>query len=222
MTGSWIEQTQAASTKLVLLLMTGLVLWQVVLRSSYEISIALMEEMWSRSFINLFASPLSDVEWVLAAMISGLLKMGAVLAFGGAAVALFYHLNIFSLGLYLFLFGMLLVMAGWIIGFLAGAVIVLVGPRIGALPWILGYFFAPFSGVFYPVEGLPVWAKLISYSIPTTYVFQAMRTFVQTGVLAWNLIGVALVLDVVYLSLALSLFFVMFAKSRRRGLYRLE
>ena len=222
MTASWIEQTQNTSMKLVLLLMTGLVLWQVVLRASYEISIALMEEMWSRSFINLFATPLNEVEWVIASMLSGFFKMGLVLLFGGSVVALFYSLNVFAIGWYLLLFALLLMASGWIIGFTAGSIIVLVGQRIGSLPWILGYFFAPFSGIFYPVQNLPVWAQCISYSIPTTYIFEVMRIYIQTNELVWIMVGKAVLLNVVYLSLALTLFFMMFAKSRNRGLYRLE
>ncbi len=222
MTGAWIEQSQNISTKLVLLLMTGLVLWQVVLRASYEVSISLMEEIWSRSLINLFASPLNEVEWIISAMIAGLLKMSLVLLFGGSVVALFYQLNIFSIGWYLLIFSSLLMMAGWSIGFLAGSIIMIVGKRIGSLPWILGYFFAPFSGIFYPVEGLPIWAQKLSYLLPTTYVFQAIRSFIQNGVMPWDILNKALFLDIVFLCTSLTLFFLMFSKSRSRGLYRLE
>ncbi len=222
MTGSWIEKTQSTPIKLVLLLMTGLVLWQVVLRASYEISVTLMEEMWGRSFINLFATPLNLVEWIIAVMLSGLLKMGLVLLYGGSVVALLYGHNIFAIGWPILFFAVLLMISGWAIGFATAAVIIRLGQRVGSLPWIMSYFFAPFSGVFYPVENLPICAQYISYSLPTTYVFDVMREYLQSGQFLWNKIGMAIGLNALFLSTALIFFFRMFAKSKNRGLYRLE
>jgi ABC-2 type transport system permease protein len=222
MTASWIEQSQKTTTKLVLLLMAGLVLWQVTLRSCYEISITLMEEIWGRSLINLFASPLNELEWIIAVLLSGLFKVCAVLAFGGAMVGLLYACNIFSLGLTLLLFVVPLVLSGWCIGFFSAAAIMRTGQRAGSLPWIAGYLFAPFSGVFYPVESLPVWMQRISYCLPTTYVFESMRQYIENGMLTWDKLVVSVVLSVLYLTLALGIFLFMFKKSRSRGLYRLE
>lgn len=222
MAGSWIEKSQSTSLKLVLLLMTGLVLWQVALRASYEISITLMEEMWGRSFINLFATPLNLGEWIMAVIFSGLLKMSLVLLYGGLLVALLYGLNIFAIGPVILLFSTLLMISGWAIGFATAAIIIRLGQRVGSLPWIMSYFFAPFSGVFYPVENLPAYVQYFSYSLPTTYVFDAMREYIQSNELLWDKIGMAVALNALYLSFTLGAFFIMFAKSKNRGLYRLE
>lgn len=222
MTASWVERSGNTTNKLVLLLMTGLVLWQVTLRSCYEISITLMEEIWGRSLINLFATPLSPIEWILAAVLSGLFKVGAVLLFGGVVVGLLYALNIFAVGWILLLFTLLLLISGWCIGFFSAALILQTGQRAGSLPWLMGYLFAPFSGIFYPIDNLPGWAQCISSALPMTYVFQAMRFYLETGEILWGVFGKAACLNIFYLMIALMLFFVSFKKARNKGLYRLE
>src|SRR2546430_597076 len=64
LTSKWIAQSQASIPNVVLILLTGIVFWQVVWRANYEISVNLLEEFWNHNLVNLFSSPLTVWEWV--------------------------------------------------------------------------------------------------------------------------------------------------------------
>ncbi len=74
LTARWISSVAAEPT-VVQLFITALVLWQLVYRSNFEICVNLMDEFLEKNMINIVASPLRKKEWILAMMLSGLLKM---------------------------------------------------------------------------------------------------------------------------------------------------
>lgn len=218
---TWMERQQVQLPHMVLIILTGLVLWQVVMRAHYEITITLMEEMWSRSFISLFATPLTVWEWVVGVMLNGLIKTIFVLFFGVGVVWMMYALNIFAVGWMLIPFVALLVVFGWVVGFLGASVIIYYGQKAQNLPWVMAFLFAPISGVYYPLEILPSWLQVIAYSLPIPYIFRGMRTVLLTGQIpVWDLVTSG-ILNIVYLVCSMSLFVYMFEKSRKHGLDRL-
>jgi len=221
MTSSWLAQSEQQIPNLVLVIMTGLVFWQIVMRASYEISVGLLEEVWSRSFVTLFSTPLSINEWIFGVMLMGVLKTILVLLFGVGIVWAFYTLNIFSFGWMLIPFSFALIMFGWVVGFLGAAVIVYKGDRVSSLPWVFAFLFAPFSAVYYPVALLPNWLQSIALCLPTSYIFEGMRSVIATGEFPVKDFAMSMGLNAVYLTCALMLFRFMFEKSRARGFDRL-
>ncbi|HAV15053.1 MAG TPA: ABC transporter [Candidatus Pacebacteria bacterium] len=180
-TTQYVQQRNVSLPHVALAILTALVFWQVVWRANYEISVNLLEEMWNANLVNMFSTPLKPLEWVSAVMLIGLLKMLITLGVGVGAVWFLYSLNIFTIG-WLFLPCIALLMAsGWFMGFLGSSFIIIGGTRVQTIAWTMGFLFAPFSAVFYPVSVLPVWAQMISRVLPTTYVFESMRTVLATG-----------------------------------------
>ena len=90
------------------------------------------------------------------------------------------------------------------------------------LAWMSAYMFAPFSAVFYPVSALPVWAQKISWYLPTTYVFEGMRSILKGGAFPWGNAWISLGLNMIYLVLSICVFYWAFEKSRSKGLARFE
>ena len=90
------------------------------------------------------------------------------------------------------------------------------------LAWITGYVFSPFSAVFYPLKALPEWASPIAKALPMTYIFEGMREFYYTGNFSWSEYGMAMGLNFIYLIASITLFRILFEKSRDKGLARLE
>ncbi len=218
----WIQTQDNSMPHLALAMLTGLVLWQVIWRSNYEISVNLLQEFWSRNMVNLFSTPLKWSEWVCALMIIGLGKIFIALFFGGFIVWLLYSLNIFLMGLPLLLFCFSLLVSGWFIGFLTASFTIYFGQRLQMLSWMTAYAFMPFSAVFYPLSALPSWAQAIGKCLPMTYSFEGMRAVLQTGIFSWRDFGVGMGLNTVYLIITLFLFRFFFEKSRVKGLSRLE
>ncbi len=203
-------------------ILTGLVLWQIVFRVNLETAKGLYEELLHQNIVNLFSTPLTWFEWVAAMMIMGIINMILVFSVSATAVYLLYGINLLALGKHLLLFMGLLLLSGWFIGFLICGLLVYWGLKAQDFIYSIGYVFAPFSAIFYPLSALPTGAQLISKWLPTTYVFEAMRSLLQTGSYNPSLLVTSILLNVLYLTAALVFFKVQFERSRVQGLGRLE
>ena len=221
-TSMWLQKTGAPSFNVGLVLVSALSLWGVTWRSSLDISLSFIEEVWSRNIVNLFSSPLTIKEWITAVMILGFTRSLGVFLYTVFIVWLFYGWNVLSLGIVLIPFFILLMISGWAIGFFVAAFLVYSGRRFQSFIWSIGWLFSILGAVFYPVQVLPPWLQAISYALPISYVFESMRTYIQTGTIAYTYLGIAAVLNVVYISGALVFFKYMFNKSKQYGLALLE
>lgn len=221
-TTRWVQQSGGTLQNVPIMILTALVFWQVVWRANYEISVNLLEEMWNANLVNMFSTPLKPIEWVFAVMILGLLKIFGTLLVGIGAVWLLYSLNIFSLGWSLIPFLILLMFSGWFMGFLASSLIMWGGTKVQTIAWTMGFLFAPFSAVYYPLSILPDWVQNIAHALPMTYVFEGMRMIILNGTFSWDFVMKSAILSVLYLTLSISLFLFVCEKSREKGYARLE
>lgn len=221
LTSVWIQRQQNLP-QLPLILMTGLIFWQVTWRGSVDISVNLLQEFWNRNLVNLFSTPLKLSEWSCGVILLCLLKLGITIAFGSLVVYLLYSLNVFTVGWVFLPFAALLFIFGWTLGFLASSCIIYWGQQMEAFAWMIAFIFAPFSAVFYPLDILPAWAQMIGWCLPTTYIFEGMRSILTTGSFPTSHFFISLLLNIIYLFFSYSLFTFMFEKSRAKGLSRLE
>jgi ABC-2 type transport system permease protein len=222
LTTRWVESSRGAVPHLALMVLTGVVFWQVVWRANYEISVNLLEEFWNQNLVNLFATPLNVGEWSISLVALGLMKNVLTLTVGIGGVWLLYRLNILTVGWMLLPFLFALMMSGWFMGFTSSALIIYYGRRLQGLAWMLGFALAPFSAVFYPVSALPGWAQLVSAALPMTYVFEGMRQVLKGGPLPLSALVLSFGLNLLYLTLSILFFNAMYERSRSKGLGRLE
>ncbi len=221
LTSVWIQSHSAASN-LPLVLMTGLIFWQIAWRGSVDISVSLLQEFWHRNLVNLFSTPLKISHWCFGVILLCLCKLVVALAFGAFMVYLLYSLNVFTLGFAFLPFAALLLIFGWTLGFCASGVIIYWGHQVEMFAWMIAFLFAPFSAVFYPVSTLPLWAQKVAWSLPTTYVFEGMRYLLNAQTFPLHYFWNSLALNCVYLFLSIIFFRWMFKKSLEKGLARLE
>lgn len=221
LTSIWI-QGQNGTALLPLLLMTGLIFWQIAWRGSVDISVNLLQEFWHRNLVNLFSTPLKISEWIAGVILLCFCKLAVTITFGSLMVYLLYSLNVFTVGWAFLPFAASLLVFGWTLGFIAAGTIIYWGHQVEMFAWMIAFVFAPFSAVFYPVEILPQWAQHISWSLPTTYIFEGMRQILNGHAFPISYLAISIVLNFVYLSLSILFFIWMFEKSRVKGLARLE
>lgn len=221
LTSVWI-QTQHTVPHLPLILMTGLIFWQIAWRGSVDISTNLLVEFWNRNLINLFSTPLKMREWVTGLVLLCLCKLMVTITFGALVVYLLYTLNVFTIGWAFLPFTASLLLFGLSLGFVASSLIIYWGQKMEAFAWMIAFIFAPFSAVFYPIGTLPLWAHKIAWALPTTYIFEGMRKVLNTGAFPTHYFWTSIALNLLYLFLSISLFSRMFKKSRTKGLARLE
>jgi len=180
-TSVWVAGMQSSSAHVGYIVLTSLVLWQVANRAHLEVALNFVEELWAHNIVNLFSTPLIMAEWLLAVLLLGIVKGIFAFILGTFVVWLFYKISLLTVGWLLVPFFISLLMSGWILGFLAVSIMLYAGQRAHTCIWVIGWVVVPFSGVFYPVSILPWWAQKISYVLPTTYLFEGIRSFSATS-----------------------------------------
>lgn len=199
-------------------LLAGVILWDVLFRSQLGLSLVFMEEMWSRNLGHLFASPLRPWELICALMVISLIRT-LIGAFGAIVFAiLLYHFSIFDLGLPLIAFFINLIVMGWSIGLVVSGIILRFGLGAESLAWFLIFAFAPLSCIYYPLDILPDWLEYIAVLLPSTHVFEGMRSVLMDDIFRTDLLIRAMLLNVVYLTVGIAVFLGLFRVARHRGL----
>lgn len=184
----------------------AVLLWDFLSRVMQGVTMAFFEDVWSRNFLGVFASPLSVADYVLGLVLTSVLSSLIGLAVMIAIAALAFGLSFASYGLaivpclfVLFLFGIALGVAG-------SAIVLRLGPAAEWLIWPIPAVLAPFACVYYPLAMLPIWLRPLSLVLPPTYVFEAIRAIAAGGPPPYGEIAWALLLAVLYVVAAGALF----------------
>src|SRR3989339_1815444 len=202
----------------------GMILWQGINMTEYSIAVGCLWDVWARNLTNIFISPISNLEYLIAYTISGCVKSLIVLLFGGIISFYFFGTNLLDLGiinliiyfvnLAFFGFGFAIVILGLIFRF---------GTNVQALSWGLIAVLQPLMAVIYPVSILPKPLQMMAYLLPPTYVFEAARANVIDKGIQWQLILMAFFLNFIFIFLAITFFNFMFNQSKKTGQFaRLE
>ena len=207
---SWIAQASGV-------LLSGVLLWDVLFRSQLGVSLVFMEEMWSRNLGHLFVSPLRPFELGCALLTMSLIR--SLIGVGGAALIAIplFHYSIFSMGLPLLAFFINLIIMGWSIGLLVSGFVLRYGLGAESMAWIAIFAVQPVSGVYYPIETLPVWLQYVAAGLPSSHVFEGMRAVLFDHVFRVDLLLHAALLNVVYLAAGFASFLAYFKIARVRG-----
>lgn len=216
----FIRSLDPSYSKIVIIIVSGLIFWQVVWRGQIEVTINILEELWNKNLVNLFATPLKFSEWITSFVILSIIKLAVSFSFIASLSYILYKVNVFSYGLYLAPFIILLIMSGWWIGIFVGSIILRFGTRIQNLAWSFPWAISPFSAIFYPIAILPPWAQKISRLFPTSYIFEGIRQIINTGAIDTYKLYMSLFLNIIYLILALFLLKRSFRKVLKKGLLK--
>ena len=198
-------------------LLGGVLLWEVTLRSQMGFAISFLEEIWSRNLGHIFVAPLRPTELVAGLVAMSILRTAIGVGPAILLAFLLYGFGIWTLGPVLVLYFTALMAMGWAVALGVTALILRHGAGAEALAWGVLFGLAPFSAVFYPVSVLPAWLQPISLAIPATHVFEGMRAALLQGQLAWDHLAYAFGLDLIWLGLAAWLFMAQFQAARVRG-----
>ncbi|MBR0674119.1 ABC transporter permease [Neoroseomonas soli] len=198
-------------------LLGGVLLWEVTLRSQMGFAISFLEEVWSRNLGHLFVSPLRPWELVAGLAVMSLLRTVAGVGPAMGLAFLLYGFEVWSLGPVVVLFFAALMAMGWAVALAVTALILRHGAGAEALAWGVMFGIAPFAAVFYPVAVLPGWLQPVALAIPAAHVFEGMRAALIDGRIAWDHLAWAVVLDGVWMAVAAWIFLAQFHAARVRG-----
>lgn len=199
-------------------LIMGSLLWEVLRISQYSMTVSSFWNVWSRNLGNMFVSPLTLSEFLLAQMVSGILKAGGVMIFLIPLTAVLFHFNLFSLGLGVLAVILInILLFAWSIGLILLGCVFRFGLRIQALGWGLIFIFQPLCGVFYPMSIIPEPLHSIAFIFPLTYIFEGARATITTGSPAWEWQLPAFILAVAYFITSLIVFRYLLSRAQDTG-----
>lgn len=199
-------------------LIGALIFWDFLYRCQMGVSIAVLEDIWSRNFINLFVSPLTVNELLGTTFIVCIFKACVPTVVLSLLAYALYGFNVLQLGPIVFFGYTLLLMFGFALGVFTTALILRFGHAAEALAWGVPFLVQPLSAVFYPVSVLPFFLRWPSHFLPASYVFEGIRHYIQTGSYPVGAFATAFVLNLLWLALMISFFHWTFHAIRVRGL----
>ncbi|MFH0350633.1 MAG: ABC transporter permease [Chromatiales bacterium] len=208
---SWVAQAAGV-------LIAAVLLWDVLFRAQLGVSVVFMEEMFARNLAQLFASPLRPYELVLALISISLVR--TCIGVGTAALLAIplYQYSIFAMGMPLIAFFANLLIFGWAIGLVICALLLRFGLGVESLAWASIFAIAPISGIYYPIATLPAWLQPVAWCLPSSHVFEGMRTVMFEQRFDADRFAAAAELNVLYIVLAAIVFLRAFEVARARGL----
>lgn len=199
------------------LLITGLLLWEVLFRGQLAFALAFLEELYSRNLGHLFVSPLRPLELIASMIAVSFLRTCVGVGAAALLAIALYAASVFDLGLPLLAFFANLLVTGWAVGLMVSALVLRYGLAAENLAWGVIFVLAPISGIYYPVSVLPGWLQNVSWSLPTSYVFEGMRGVLLEGAFKWDLLAAAVALNGIYVAAGVAIFYIAFRDARLRG-----
>jgi ABC-2 type transport system permease protein len=199
--------------------MMGMLLWQTLFVMQYSITVPSLWNVWSRNLSNMFVTPLTLKEYIIAHTVTGSIKAIIILLLSSIAVYFFFGFNILSLGILPLLVIVLnLMLFGVALGIMLLGFIFRFGTKIQALAWGFLSVLQPLVAAFYPVQILPESLRYIALILPPTYIFEGARAVLANGTnKAYTDFGIAAAMSLVYLLIAAKIFSKLFKDSKKTG-----
>jgi ABC-2 type transport system permease protein len=213
----YLEKLNPQVPGAVTFLIGAMIFWDILFRSQQSVTLAFLEDIWSRNLLNIFVSPLRPREFLMGTFIVGLMRIAIIVSILGTMASLLYGFHLSSIGLALVPLCANLLVMGLALGMVATALILRFGQSAENLAWAVPFLIQPVAAVFYPVSVLPVWLQPVAMMVPATHVFEGMRSLLKGGPFPGHELLLATLLNVVWLAAAGWFFSHMFAAARERG-----
>jgi ABC-2 type transport system permease protein len=174
----YLNSVSASGFNFVPVLLGAVLLWDFLVRVMQGVTMAFFEDVWSRNFLNIFATPLTVTDYLAGLVLSSVATSAVGLAIMLALATTIFGLSFLAYGIMIVPYLMILFLCGIALGIAGSAAVLRMGPSAEWFIWPLPALISPFAGVFYPIATLPAWMQYISAMLPPSYVFEGMRAVV--------------------------------------------
>jgi ABC-2 type transport system permease protein len=214
----YLNSVSASGINFVPRLLGAVLLWDFFIRVMQGVTMAFFEDVWSRNFLNFFATPLSITEYVTGLVLSSTASSSVGLVVMLVLATTIFGLSFFVYGILLVPFLLVLFLFGISLGIVGSAMVLRLGPSAEWFVWPIPAVLAPFAGVFYPLATLPRWMQYAGHLLPPSYVFEGMRRILSGGVMPLGALLWGAGLAVFYVLFAGWFFTRMYRQAVRTGL----
>jgi ABC-2 type transport system permease protein len=214
----FLDAVSSSSYNFVPALLGAVLLWDFQTRVMQGVTMAFFEDVWSRNFLNIFATPLTITEYIAGLVLSSIATSAVGLVVMLLVASLVFGLSLFVYGAMLLPFLLVLFLFGIALGILGASVVLRLGPSAEWFVWPIPAIVSPFAGVFYPVATLPVWMQYVARLLPPAYVFEGMRAIVNGNPMPNSALLWGALLSVLYIVLACLFFTRVYRQAVRTGL----
>ena len=198
-------------------ILTCAILYDILFRSSISFNMLFLEEIWSRNFTNLFIAPLKIKEIIVSLIFTALIRTLIGLVPAIMLTAPFFGVSILKLGFPLLLLFLSLYIFGITLGLFVSAGLLRYGPAFENIAWSSLFLLAPLGCIYYPIDILPNFFQIVAKGLPLVYIFDETRNILLNSSLNYENLKYAYLLNLIYLSCGIGLFYYAFLKARIKG-----
>jgi ABC-2 type transport system permease protein len=199
-------------------LLGAVLLWDFFIRIMQGVCWAFLEDVWSRNFLNFFATPLSAAEYVAGLVLSSILTSSVGLIAMVLLATTVFGLSFFLYGSVMAPFLLVLFLTGIALGVFATSLVLWLGPAAEWFVWPIPAVLSPLAAVFYPLSTLPRWMQYLSHGLPPSYVFENLRAIVAGRIPSGMGLLLGFLLALGYIVVAGWFFVRIFRRAVRTGL----
>jgi ABC-2 type transport system permease protein len=214
----YLNSVMAGRFNFIPALLGAVLLWDFFGRIMMGVTTAFFEDVWSRNFLNFFATPLSVSEYLAGLIFSSMATSSLGLCAMLVLAALVFGLWFFAYGAIMLPFLLVLFLFGIALGVFATGLVLWLGPAAEWFVWPMPAMLSPFAAVFYPLSALPRWMQYVSHILPPSYVFENLRAIVGGRVPSATALGTSVVLAAGYVLAAAWFFVRIYRRAVRTGL----
>src|SRR5215469_1143696 len=183
-------------------LLGAVLLWDFMVRVMQGITTTFFEDVWTRNFLNFFATPLKTSEYVTGLVLSSIATSIVGLVVMIVLASAVFGLSFLIYGAMVVPFLLILFMLGIALGIAGSAIVLRLGPVAEWFIWPIPAVLSPFAGVFYPLSTLPAWMQYCARLLPASYVFEGMRAVVTSRSVSVPNLLIGAGLSILYIWLA--------------------
>ena len=198
-------------------ILTCAILYDFLFRTSIGFNMLFLEEIWSRNFTNLFIAPLKLKEIIISLIFTALIRTLIGLVPAIILTSPLFGVSILKLGFPLFILFLSLYIFGITLGLFVSSGLMRYGPSFENIAWSSLFLLAPLGCIYYPIEILPEFFQVIAKGLPLVYIFDETRNILINGLVDYENIKQAYLLNLVYLIFGIGLFYLSFLRARVKG-----
>jgi ABC-2 type transport system permease protein len=155
-------------------ILTGAITSGILQVAQLDVSYSLLYDVWSKSWKHTFLAPIDQYQYIVGGWLVGIIRGMVVFLIMWLFSWYFFRFYLPPWhATFLFLTGVFLNAA--MLGMIVCVLIFFFGTKVDIVAWSSVALIMLFCGIYYPVNTLPAWARVVSQFIPLTYFLDYFR-----------------------------------------------